>query len=133
MKLSSLLSLSAAALLAGCTGSYTPKETDIVEKHGTYQNAGRLKEFLDHVEAGKKDHIRLVRYTKEGDPVLQDLSFDGKIISYAEDATYDKYGGGKSEQICKSLQLDSQKQAYILTGCSKNEEIAVFPFPGVLD
>lgn len=67
-------------LLIGCSKTtfdnedkqFTPAQTDIVSKHDGIENLTRLKDFIRNVSIGKEDKIRVVSYTKEGDPIISD-------------------------------------------------------------
>jgi Domain of unknown function (DUF4362) len=71
---------------------FTPTATDIVVKHTSTENLDRLKEFIQNVNNKKKDEVRVVAYTKEGDPIIEDLTFDGKELKVTTDTTRDKFG-----------------------------------------
>ena len=68
-------------LLIGCSISlsdnedeqFTPAQTDIVSKHHGIENLTRLKGFIQNVSKGKEDKIRVVSYSKEGDPIISDI------------------------------------------------------------
>jgi hypothetical protein len=111
--------------ILGCTNSntadYTPAKTDIVTKNsGDIENESRLKEFIKNTETGKKDTIRVVAYTKEGDPILTDLTFNGKQLEVTEDNTRDEYGnGGIRTLTCEKIIVESKK--YSMTGCEGYE------------
>jgi hypothetical protein len=63
-------------LISGC--SYNPSDEDIVDSHGEITNLEKFMKFVENVNQGIEDKIRVVRYTIEGDPMLHDLDFDGK-------------------------------------------------------
>lgn len=101
--------------------SYVPSGTDIVNHHSSLDNAERLKEFMNRVKNGEKDTIRVVKYTIEGDAIVDDVSFDGKILKVKNDATRDEYGKKEIETyLCKSIEMSKDKNnqdEYVLTGC----------------
>ncbi|MCK1995178.1 DUF4362 domain-containing protein [Peribacillus muralis] len=87
-------------LILGCanieTEKYAPSDTDIVNRNNAdIENEMKLKEFIKNTETGKKDSIRVVAYTKEGDPILTDLTFNGEQLEITEDTTRDEYGSGE--------------------------------------
>ncbi len=51
--------------------------------------------FLSNTTQLQKDWVRIVRYTVEGDPITQQLDFDGEQIIYTIDNTRDKFGGSE--------------------------------------
>lgn len=111
----------------GCTNSntaskdYKPAKTDIVSgNNGVIENETRLKEFIKNTETGKKDTIRVVAYTKEGDPILTDVTFTGKQLEVTEDSTRDEYGsGGIRTLTCEKVIVEGKK--YSMTGCEGYE------------
>ena len=106
--------------IAGCTNSdndYTPADTDIVKRNsGEIKNEARLIDFIHHVENGQDDHIRVVAYTKEGDPILMDVTFSENQLEVTSDTTRDEHGKGEVNTFtCETVQADDQK--YYLIGC----------------
>ncbi len=57
---------------------YKPSEDDIVSMHGDIQNMDRFSSFIDHVQQGSKDTIRVVSYTEEGARSFMILNILGK-------------------------------------------------------
>lgn len=117
-------------LLSGC--SYNPSDEDIVDSHGEITNLEKFKTFIKNVNEDKEDKIRVVRYTIEGDPILHDLEFDGKIITSTIDSTRDEFGSGKvSTATCQSIDVieTHEKTEYTLTGCNKtNRDSSILIF-----
>lgn len=109
--------------ILGCTDSNTtpkefkPAKTDIVNGNtGVIENETRLKEFIKNTESGKKDTIRVVAYTKEGDPILTDLTFNGKRLEVTRDNSRDEYGVGEIRTLtCEKIIVEGKK--YSMTGC----------------
>ncbi|MGG1674824.1 DUF4362 domain-containing protein [Neobacillus sp. NRS-1170] len=97
-----------------------PANNEVVSIHGSMQNIERLDLFVENVKNDKQDKIRLTQYTIEGDPIFQDLSYDGSKISVKYDSTEDKFGGGEVRtDVCKSIQKkESETETkYILDEC----------------
>ena len=108
--------------IVGCSHSnnaknYTPSKTDIVNRNnGNLENETRLIEFIRNMETGHKDSIRVVAYTKEGDPILTDLTFKGEQLEVTSDNTRDKYGGGQIKTFeCEKVVVEGKK--YSIIGC----------------
>jgi hypothetical protein len=57
-------------LILGC--SYNPSDEDIVDSHGEITNIEKFMKFVENVNHGREDKIRVVRYTTEGDPIKGD-------------------------------------------------------------
>lgn len=99
---------------------YSQTAEDIVNMHGDITNINRFFTFLENVEQGQKDKIRVVSYTEEGDPILHDLNFDGEVIDSSKDTRRDNFGPGSIyTSTCKSIELEEKQERsdYTLSGC----------------
>lgn len=67
----------------------SPYRGEIEKKHDFYH------QFVDNLKQGNPDWIRITSHTAEGDPIIADVKFDGKIVEYTSDASQDKFGSGK--------------------------------------
>ncbi|MBA2875780.1 MULTISPECIES: DUF4362 domain-containing protein [Anoxybacillaceae] len=108
-------------LLSSC-GEYEPSKDDIVNKHGDITNLGKFMQFVENVNRGKEDKIRIVAYTVEGDPIIQDLEYDGESITLITDTTRDKFGSGSiNTSTCKSIKIEKTQERtdYLLDGCDQ--------------
>jgi hypothetical protein len=119
------------AFMAGCqldkansenepTKSRQPTTHEVIDVHGMIENIERLDIFVDNVQSGKKDKIRLIRYTIEGDPIFHDLVYNGSKLIFTLDTTKDKFGQGEvKSNDCQSIQrLESDTETkYVLEGC----------------
>ncbi|MDF9759482.1 hypothetical protein OKW24_001255 [Peribacillus simplex] len=104
---------------------FTPAQTDIVSKHDGIENLTRLKDFIQNVSKGKEDKIRVVSYTKEGDPIISDITFNVETLEVTSDTTKDEYGDKtiKTHQ-CKTIEViknENNQDEYVLKGCSGYE------------
>ncbi|TDL63945.1 DUF4362 domain-containing protein [Rhodococcus qingshengii] len=109
-------------LISGC--NYNPSDEDIVDSHGEITNIEKFMKFVENVNQGREDKIRVVRYTTEGDPILHDLEYDGGIITSTTDTTRDEFGNGiVSTATCKSINVKETDETtdYILSGCDKTD------------
>ncbi|QPA32213.1 DUF4362 domain-containing protein [Thermaerobacillus caldiproteolyticus] len=108
-------------LVSSCE-EYEPSKDDIVNKHGNIINLDRFMQFVENVHQGKDDKIRIVAYTHEGDPIIQDLKYDGESITVKTDATRDKFGNESiNTSTCKSIKIEKSQDRtdYLLDGCDK--------------
>ncbi|WP_161568361.1 DUF4362 domain-containing protein [Anaerobacillus alkaliphilus] len=103
------------------TAEEAAKNGDILV--GTQENLERFYDFLRNVEEGKSDLIRVTYYTHEGAPIYHNLVFNERI-EYTFDYTQDAYSGSNNSPdsiqstYCSGLiQDDTEKEAYVLTGC----------------
>ena len=109
-------------LISGC--SYNPSDEDIVDTHGEINNLEKFMKFVENVNQGTEDKIKVVRYTTEGDPLLHDLEYDGKIITSTLDTTRDEFGNGSvSTAKCKFIDVIETDEStdYTLSGCDKTK------------
>ncbi|MFS0783258.1 DUF4362 domain-containing protein [Bacillus sp. 1P06AnD] len=112
-------------LIVGCAETdsekFVPSDTDIVNRNNDgIKNEIRLKEFIKNTETGKKDSIRVVAYTKEGDPILTDLIYNGEQLEITEDTTRDEYGSGEIITFgCEKILVEGNK--YSIIGCQGYE------------
>ncbi|WP_456270962.1 DUF4362 domain-containing protein [Bacillus sp. AK031] len=103
---------------------YEQAAEDIVYSNDGVKNEDRFFAFLENVNQGIKDTIRVVTYTEEGDPILQDLEYDGDKISYKLDTRRDKFGSGEIQTAaCQSIEVEEKpiRKDYILSGCNVSD------------
>ncbi|MBS4213829.1 DUF4362 domain-containing protein [Neobacillus rhizophilus] len=117
-------------LLSGCQSTSAPPtkvkpgKNDVVETHGGLENFQRLDQFVKHVQNNKKDKVRLIRYTIEGDRIFHDLAYDGSNLKFTLDTTGDKFGQGEvTTTTCESIQKQESETEtkYMLTGCPQQD------------
>lgn len=58
---------------------YVQSPEDVVN-HGNITNIDKFFAFIENVNRGIEDKIRVVTYTEEGGPMLIDLEYDGEVI-----------------------------------------------------
>jgi hypothetical protein len=127
-----LLLLSIALGTIGCSnGAYNSKEAikrgDIVNRDEV-ANLEKFENFLTNLSNKKEDTIRVTGYTHEGDPIFKDLQFDGKVIQYTYDDSYDEHGGkdkGIEKDVCTEIikkENDQGKFEFYVSGCSKGTD-----------
>ena len=127
-----MILLSIVISTIGCSsGAYSSKEAikrgDIV-----YQvkvaNLERFEKFLHNLSNNKEDIIRVTGYTHEGDPIFQDLQFDGKVIQYTYDNSNDEYAGsdkGMEKDVCTEIIKKENEQdevEFFVSGCTKGND-----------
>lgn len=110
--------------------SETPSAENVVtsSNSGEIENIDRFYVFLDNVTNQKADSLRVVSYTTEGDPIFQDLGYDGETIVSIVDSSRDSYGsGGVTENVCTEINKEESAERidYLLEGCKDAEEILV--------
>lgn len=96
---------------------------DVVNLHGKISNLDKFVNFIENVEKGVKDAIRITTYTIEGDPIFYHLDYDGNKIQYTYDNSQDEYAGsGKGSQstTCSTIESrnDNEDIEYYLDECS---------------
>lgn len=91
-------------------------------------NVERFEQFLSNLSNNKEDKIRITNYTHEGDPIFQDLQFDGKVIQYRHDNSNDEFAGndrGVETDACTKISEKENEQGevkYLISGCLKNQD-----------
>lgn len=101
-----------------------PGYDEVMDRHGQVENRERLDTFVEKVQSGSKDKVRLTRLTIEGDPIYHDLDFDGTTLTMTLDTTEDEYGNGEvTSYKCKSIvkQESNTETKYMLEGCSDSQ------------
>ena len=62
--------------------------------HGTVEKGQHLWDaFLESVDAGKPAQVEIVRFTVEGDPIIETVHYDGEIFYLCVDNSRDAYRG----------------------------------------
>ncbi len=95
---------------------------DFVNGRGLTRNREQWDTFIANVEAGVQDELQIVRYTIEGDPVFDNLSFDGKTIMHRYDNTHDAFGSpGKTIDFCRTIEGKKKGDGteYVLASCGE--------------
>lgn len=114
MKSAWVVLLAAAAIFTGCASDGTSQAArtggepavmqeersefdeknadEVFWSHREIRNLQRLDEFIERVNQKVQDQIRVNTVTKEGEPVVMDISFDGNrlhVTSFGNTKTYD--------------------------------------------
>ena len=105
------------------------KRGDVVyTAFGSY-NLKTFEQFLSNVSSKKEDKIRITSYTHEGDPIFQDLQFDGSEIHYSYDNSYDQNGVPEQvENSCKEVrveEIDKERVTFFISNCQDGEEYSL--------
>ncbi|PSL31057.1 uncharacterized protein DUF4362 [Planomicrobium soli] len=110
-------------ILGGCQEKVEPEDI-VVERHSELENEKRFTAFLTNVQQGKADKIRITSFTTEGDPIYQDLDFDGSKLKMIVDYTEDKFGSGEIiEMACTAIKETetAERTDYVVEGCSDTD------------
>ena len=122
----------------GCSNnkSYSSKEAikrgDIVYQQSKVANLTRFEQFLTNLSNKKEDTIRVTSYTHEGDPIFQDLQFNGKVLKYTHDNSNDAYAGndkGIEKDVCTEIIKKENEQGqvdFFVSGCAKQQDSFLF-------
>jgi hypothetical protein len=105
---------------------HKPTANEVVEVHGRLENIKRLDLFVKNMNSGKKDKVRLIRFTIEGDPIYYDLTYDGSKFTIKRDTREDQYGQGEvNTYLCKSIQKQESNTSmkYIVEECPNLGEL----------
>ncbi|MGG2028016.1 hypothetical protein AB1282_20150 [Gottfriedia sp. S16(2024)] len=105
-------------------------------KERTSEQKKKITEFKNNVKNKKPDFIRFTQFTSNGDAVITEYQFNGKIIYYRYDSSRDRTdqhrkgtfvkgkfvkGSHIVEDYCKKL-VPNSKMSYI-TNCYKYDKI----------
>jgi hypothetical protein len=115
------------ALIGGLDYSLERAATngDLVNLHGKLTNLDNWKRFLANVKNGTADDIHITSFTIEGDPIFEDLIFDGQTIEYTFDNTHDAFGKPvKTVSFCSKIEDNKAEKGieYRLSGCGDERE-----------
>jgi Domain of unknown function (DUF4362) len=109
-----IMVIASLVCLAACfqdTGPQTDKvEKDHVDEvvigHNSIENADRFHTFSKRVSQKQKDEIRIMQRTIEGDPIYQNVRFNGKKYEYTHDSRKDAYGSKEvTTDTCKYFRV----------------------------
>lgn len=106
------------------------KNGDIVQTLGGVVHMDTWQAFIENVEHKQADSVQIVGYTIEGDPIFNNLSYDGTDFHYYYDGTYDKFGSfGKESSTCQKLVTEPMETrmggpgiVYRLNGCEGSSQ-----------
>lgn len=99
-----LLLLSACSGKPSAFGDNTVGKDEVAVIHGIETtNIERLDEFVKNVKNSRKDKIRLTTYTEEGDPIIHDLDYNGKVLKLTVDNTKDRFSA-EEDRIIKTYE-----------------------------
>lgn len=77
--------------------SYSPQHAiangDVVDVHGQVTNLEKLENFMIAIDHGTVAKVKITSYTNEGDPIIEVLDYNGKIITSSSDNSHDKFAG----------------------------------------
>jgi hypothetical protein len=80
------------------------ENNEIINMHGNVKNLNRLDLFVENVAAKKSDEIKITHYTIEGDPIYDEVTYDGNLLTITNDNTEDKFGSGEIlTYTCKKI------------------------------
>ena len=94
---------------------------DIVNSHGNIEGLEKMTQFYDNAQNGVPSELRIVHYTIEGDPIVEDISYDGETLQVTHDSTRDKFGSGEIITYhCGKLieEMNPTNTTYIAVDCN---------------
>ncbi|PEN68641.1 DUF4362 domain-containing protein [Bacillus toyonensis] len=115
-------------LISGCSkdSNLVDEKKDVILKHEKIVNLSEFKSFVENLKNEKSDKIKIVSYTDEGDPIVKNLSYDGKEIRYTIDNSKDKFSSKNNKEqktVCKKLnkRQENSQVVYYLDECSQKD------------
>lgn len=121
--------------------TYSIKEVleygDIINIHGSILNDEKLDVFLENINNKIEDQIKIVQYTIEGDPIIVEVIYDGKELTYIYDNTRDNFGvPNLIEEKYKPEAFYKNNLGYFIKAEEEEEEeedILIFEIPSQED
>ncbi|MFC5470290.1 DUF4362 domain-containing protein [Cohnella suwonensis] len=102
---------------------------EIVRSPSGLANTDRWLDFLLDFGEGKPAEAHVVTYTDEGDPIFQDLLFEGGTIVYTTDTTMDKFGSpNRTRSFCKGIDNSKTERGTMYTLAQCEGDPANFSF-----
>ncbi|MGI2326695.1 DUF4362 domain-containing protein [Planococcus sp. YIM B11945] len=130
MKKHWVLVLFSCLVLVGCQNDHAsfPAADTITTATLEIENVDRFYSFLENFTEKDPDHINIISYTTEGDPIYRNLQYDGKVIHFRVDRSKDKHSSEKvTETVCTELRNEeSDKRVdYLLGNCEDQSQDTV--------
>lgn len=96
--------ISDTEIVSSIPKDYSPndaeKNGDLVNVHGKYRNLEKLDQFMIKMKNAENAVLQVTEYTKEGDPIIKRLVYNGKIVNYIYDSSRDDFAGsGKGMKV----------------------------------
>ncbi|MGI2326711.1 DUF4362 domain-containing protein [Planococcus sp. YIM B11945] len=112
-------------------GALSIEAADTIESpvSGEIKNLERFQRFLTNFNQKESDRIQLIHYTVEGDPIFQELAYDGDVIKTTIDSSEDAYGSGEIwSTVCGEVKekKTTKGSEYVLRDCEDLEENLLF-------
>ncbi|MBU9720371.1 MULTISPECIES: DUF4362 domain-containing protein [Bacillaceae] len=108
----------------GYTREDAIKNGDVVPYDNGISNLDVFESFIDNMNVGIKDNMRITEFTLEAGAIFHDLSYDGRQIIYKYDNRGDGYAGTPGLQVsyCSDFIVNGSeyRSEYSLTGCSNS-------------
>jgi hypothetical protein len=94
-------------------------------------NQDTVDSFYANAFAGLAAFMRTMEYTDEGDPIITDYSFDGKLYTVTIDTSRDKFAGADSEEITTTtyqylVPLDHTRPQGVLEAYYLSNDLNIF-------
>lgn len=104
------------------------KNGDIVMGAGGIQNIDKLYNFINSIENGRTDKIRITAYSKEGYPIIFDLFYESSIIKCTTDNTRNLFGRSffKIYGEYTTIFKDNNGDYFLTDESSNNENLWIF-------
>lgn len=106
-------------------------DSDCVIIHGRSKDSDKLDLFVSFVKNDISVSLRIIQYTIEGDPIIQQISLDNGVIVLKSDFRYDQFGDGGvitekyADIFMRVIELeDNSYKQYV--GIKDSEEFVLF-------
>ncbi|AWB46400.1 hypothetical protein DCC85_21010 [Paenibacillus sp. CAA11] len=112
--------------------TYTPAQAeengDVVITSTGMRNVKVWSEFYQKVSSGEKAKVQVTRYTTEGEPIFDNLEFNGSDLLFQHDSTWDSFGASeKYAEFCKRVEKKEaeDRAVYELGGCTASFRLEI--------
>jgi hypothetical protein len=105
------------------------KNNEIKISYRSIKNGERIYDFTKKVIKHQKDQIRITQNTIEGDPIYQDIEYDGKDFQYTLDTREDDYGTKEViTKTCSKFRVEEKntEATAILDQCENGQTIELY-------
>jgi hypothetical protein len=96
-------------------------DADVINIHGNVKNRYKMDDFLKKVNQNQNASIRISHYTIEGDPIYNNIKFEGGKFELQYDTTQDQFGAKKViTYSCETFDKNetNTEMKYTLHACS---------------
>jgi hypothetical protein len=107
---------------------------DVINIHRDIRNLDKWEQFVENVNAGTEDEVRVAQYSIEGVPYFYELVYKEGVLYYRYNSTYEAFASGRTKlNACTGIetrQNNNGGEFYALTDCETDSGRS-FSFPKI--